>query len=126
MKARLRGTLALLFIVAGILTASAQESFIKLTGKIIDSQTQLPIPFANIQLKSKNSGTANNMDGEFIFKIPESQKNNTISISCIKYKTFEKPLSEIGLNISIALEPAAIQLDEVAVKAQTGLDSLSR
>jgi hypothetical protein len=103
-----------------------QEKFITLSGKITDFQTQNPIPFVNIQVKSRSIGTATNSEGEFIFKIPESLSEDTLLLSCIGYKIVAKPLGSVGLNISIALEPATVVLTEVTVNAPSGLDILKK
>ena len=123
MRVYLKGLITVA-LICGSLGLSAQEKFIRLTGKVTDSQTQLPVPYANIQLKSKSTGTATNAEGEFIFKLKESQANDTLIISCVGYKSIERPLRSMGLTISIAMDPAAIQLNEITVKAQTGLDIL--
>jgi hypothetical protein len=107
-------------------TALAQEKFITLTGKITDSHTQLAVPFVNIQLKSRSTGTSSNQDGEFIFKIAESQGSDTLFISSIGYKSMTVPLSKVGRNLSLSLEPAVIELAEVTVNAATGLDLLKK
>lgn len=115
---------ALLFFVFSIV--SAQEKFITLTGKITDSETRQPIPFVNVQLKSRSTGTSTNHDGEFIFKIPESQSSDTLLISSIGYKVLTVPLSGIGRNLSVTLEPAVVELAEVTVNATSGLELLKK
>ena len=119
-------SLILLLMLSASYPSAGQVKFIILSGKITDSQTQRPIPFVNIQLKSGSIGTATNAEGEFIFKIPESLSGDTLLISCIGYKTAEKSLRSVGLNISIALEPATVVLAEVTVNAPTGLDILKK
>jgi hypothetical protein len=107
-------------------SAAGQDKFITLTGKIIDSQTKHPIPFVNIQLKSRSIGTATNSEGEFIFKIPVGLSGDTLLLSCIGYKGAEKPVRSAGLNISITLEPATVLLAEVTVNPPSGLDIVKK
>jgi hypothetical protein len=102
--------------------AIAQEKFVTLTGKISDRHTHLPIPFVSIQLKSGSVGTSSNQDGEFIFKIAESLGKDTLVLSSIGYRSLKVPLSNVGRNLSLSLEPAVIELAEVTVNATTGLD----
>ena len=118
--------LIVLFLICGSGRVLSQEKFIILSGKVADAQTQQAIPFVNIQLKSRSIGTAANSDGEFIFKIPESQSGDTLLISCIGYKTLAKPLRSIGKNAMISLDPAVVELKEVTVNAPTGLDILKK
>lgn len=119
-----RGLIAILIFV--FYTAAAQEKIVTLTGKIVDKQTQHPIPFVNIQLKSGSSGTSTNQDGEFIFKIGESRNGDTLSISSIGYKTLLLPITKIGRNLLISLEPAIVELAEVTVNATSGLELLKK
>lgn len=116
--------LVTLFFLAYTMSASGQLEFLSLTGKITDAETHLPIPFVSVQLSSTSTGTVTNTKGEFIFKIPESHSRDTLSISCVGYKPLTMALASIGLNISLELEPAIVQLAEVTVTAQSGLDML--
>ena len=118
------GLIATLIVV--FYAASAQEKFVTLTGRIVDKQTQQPIPFVNIQLKSGSSGTSSNQDGEFIFKIEESKRADTLTISSIGYKTLLVPLAKIGRNILLSLDPAVVELAEVTVNATSGLELLKK
>jgi hypothetical protein len=104
----------------------SQQNFITLRGRITDAQTGQPLPFVNIQLKSGTIGTATNTEGEFIFKIPQNLSTDTLLVSSIGYKTVEKPLKSLGLSISVALQPAVVELAEVTVNADTGLDMIKK
>lgn len=53
-------------------------------GKIIDSLTQQPLPYATISFKKSNKGNYSNEDGEFNFR-SDFSKNDTIVISHVGY-----------------------------------------
>jgi hypothetical protein len=104
--------------------ASAQDKTITLRGEIKDSQTQRAIPFANLQMKSGSPGVSSNTHGAFIFKLPEEAMSDTVIISCIGYQTLHITVAKLRSIESIELSPAIIELQEVSVNAQSGLDIL--
>lgn len=117
----------LIVLVLSVATfcVSAQEKFVTIAGKITDTHTGRGIPFANIYLTSRASGTATNSAGEFIFKFSEAGVKDTLVVTCIGYKPFRQPLQSVGgKDIAIALEPAVVELAGITVKARTGLDIL--
>ena len=63
----------------------AQQGFLR--GKLLDSQTQEPIPFATVRVKGYALGIISNMDGGF--QIPEKFKalGGFLVISCMGYET---------------------------------------
>lgn len=113
-----------LFFITVVSSVGAQEKVIRLTGKIRDSQTGDPIPFVNIRLHTGSAGTATNSEGEFIFKIPVTGTIDTLIFSCVGYTTVKKPLWPNEKKIIINLTPAIIELAEVSVRPQSGLDML--
>ena len=86
-------------------------------GKIVDSKTTLPVPFASIRLKAKMMGVVSNGNGDF--QIPREFRDvaDSIVISCIGYNTTVvsfQDLQESLFNI-INIEPSVHSLDEVVV-----------
>ncbi|HHC79777.1 MAG TPA: carboxypeptidase-like regulatory domain-containing protein [Flavobacteriia bacterium] len=107
------------FIIALIFQSSLafgqQKEFIN--GRLINSKTKEPIPFATMRIKNKANGLISNFDGGF--KIPiEFQKNeNILEISSIGYQSREIILSSLSIgqiNI-IYLTEKVESLDEVVV-----------
>lgn len=92
-----------------------QDTAIK--GKIVDSQTDLPVPFASIKIKSKMLGVVSNGNGDFQIPKEYSETADSISISCIGYTT--KNVAFIDLQDSvlhfIKLFPSISSLDEFVV-----------
>ena len=58
-------------------------NFIKITGKVTDKQSKLPIPMADVYISGNGFGTITNDSGEFIFKIPLVYKNVTWKLEVI-------------------------------------------
>lgn len=89
---------------------------ITIKGKIINSYSGTPIPYASITLKNTTLGTCSNNEGNFIFHFPDSI-NHQISISCIGYKTYNIKNSDISGNdtLTIRLSPANYNIDDIVV-----------
>src|SRR5258708_7658572 len=101
--------------------ASGQDSN-SIGSKIIDQQSNQPIPFATIRLRTAQGirGLISNGDGDFQF--PSSYRSfiDTVIISCIGYLNkvmLIDVLKDGQLNI-ITLKQAPIRLKEVSVRAK--------
>ena len=93
-----------------------KPKIITFRGKVIDSQEKDALPYSNILIMRKNIGTVSNNDGEFVLKIQDSMKQDTVIISCMGYRQKIQPISDlVDENYTIALEPASVQLKEIKV-----------
>lgn len=86
---------------------------LKVSGKVVDQNTGLPLPFANIIYS--NTGTTTNMDGEFVFQINYHRAENIILVKFIGYETAAISLEEDNTNLAVVLKPKTEMLDEVVV-----------
>jgi hypothetical protein len=94
----------------------AKPSVIIFKGKVIDREEKDALPYSNIFIYRRNIGTVSNNDGEFVLKIPESMKNDTVVVSCLGYRQYLQPISELtDQNYTIPLQPTSVQLKEVKV-----------
>ncbi|MBU2945739.1 SusC/RagA family TonB-linked outer membrane protein [Zobellia uliginosa] len=84
----------------------------KITGLVVDNESNIPIPGVNIIEKGTTNGTLTDFDGQF--SIDVSDGNNILVISYLGYAS-----QEIGINnqsnLSVALEVSASELSEVVV-----------
>lgn len=87
-----------------------------LTGKVTDSRTLEPVPFANVFFANTSIGTISNEKGEFVLQKFQSGKYDLI-VSFMGYKTFEMSLSfsDNSQTIEVSLKPEAIELAEIVV-----------
>ncbi len=84
-----------------------------LSSILLDSMTQKPVAYATVQLKNK--GMITNEEGRFSFQFDgNSNKNDTLTISCIGYATISKPINAFKDGV-IYLSQKAIELDPVIV-----------
>ena len=90
------------------------KNFTEFKGKILDAQTSKALVFATITIKGTNASTVSNAQGDFVLKVPNSLLKNTVEVSFLGYETLTKQLDvKISNAFNLALEPAAIALNEV-------------
>lgn len=89
--------------------------FKELEGKVIDSNTNNPLIFADIVIKGSNISTVTNTEGEFLLKIPEFFFESIIMISHLGYHKKEIKISEFKNNEILKLEPAITELDVISI-----------
>ena len=100
----------LVFIIA-LYSISSQAQVI--SSKIVDSISKEPIPYATILFKKK--GIISNEEGRFSFLYKKgAQPTDTLTISCIGFKTIAKPLSQFKDSL-IYMSPKTIELKEVVL-----------
>ncbi len=108
--------LLLLFVTLFSNSLNAQDQ-VMLTGTIIDSQTDEPIPGVNVVEINENDriigGGITDFDGNFI--IPITSNGNRILISFIGYKAQKITITELKQKGSVKLVPDVQSIDEVQV-----------
>jgi len=88
----------------------------KLSGVVVDSLSNEPIPFAKVLFVNTADGAITNFDGKFTIKT--SKKVDSIQISFVGFKTLTIPIPKTNqLNLTIKMI-SSTQLQEVEVIAQ--------
>lgn len=113
LRIRLWATLVgLLFTVV----LSAQNSFIPISGKVIDAQTNEPLVGVSILGRGRSTGTVTDLDGKWEFAV--SEKGETILFSYVGYETKEVFLvGNAGAEEVVVAMEAGSNLSEVVVTA---------
>lgn len=96
-------------------------SQVRISGRIINQETNEVIPFVNCYLKSnKQLGTISNSDGNFIFDIDEILKEDQIIFSAIGFKTKSNRIADLVnvTDLSIYLQPENKLLEEVVISSK--------
>lgn len=81
----------------------------RIEGRVVDSETGSPIPFASIGIVGTAKGTSSNLNGEFSLN---ASKLDSIKISCLGYESVVIQSKE---ELLIRLKPMATRLDEVYI-----------
>ncbi|MBU0474078.1 MAG: DUF5686 and carboxypeptidase regulatory-like domain-containing protein [Bacteroidetes bacterium] len=99
-----------------LIIASNINSQNRISGKISNSETKIPLPNANIYIKDSYIGTVSNINGEYSLKI--SQSPATLIVSYIGYKTEQVEIeNKDSLQIDITLQPILLDVGSVVVIA---------
>lgn len=94
------------FLALSSLTAFSQEIF---TGKVVDGETNEPLPGATVLAKGTTNGVATGFNGEFVIDAPAG---TILVVSYLGYASVEVPG---GQNLMIALDSEANQLGEIVL-----------
>jgi hypothetical protein len=111
--------LLFLGILFASLTAWSQEPF---SGKIIDKTTKKPVAFAGLKFKFSRLQMMANADGRFSIPVELSGKNDSVTISCVGYKSRTLTLRKLESSATTELEPFMYSLNTVDVKDRGNID----
>jgi hypothetical protein len=110
--------ICLLFSLENPVIYCQQADFIR--GKVIDSKTSEPVPFATVRLKKSQVGIISNAEGDFRILNNAAFQSDSLIVSCIGYHRLSLGFS--GLKVSgmnnIKLIPNIYLLNEVRVTAK--------
>ncbi len=86
--------------------------------QLIDKETGLGVSYANVYLLNTSKGVASNLDGEFIFVVPQAKLSDKVVFSSIGYKTDTLLVREFLKTNRIELNPVATQLAEIEIRSK--------
>ena len=101
---------SLLFLGAQLVNAQDKT----LTGKVISSEDNQPLPGVNVVVKGTTQGTITDFDGNFTLKV--SNEAEVLVFSFMGMETQEIPIGSQA-TFNITLEPESSGMDEVVVVA---------
>ncbi len=108
--------LILFFISYQIFTLKVMSQNIKeLKGLILDLDKQTALPYTNIIVLHKESGTVSNEKGFFSLDLTNLEKEDTISFQYVGYKTQNISIKDMDSNLTIYLKEEIINLSEAFV-----------
>ena len=89
-----------------------------ITGRVIDTKTGEPVPFASIGIKGKTMGTLSTETGYFSITVSNVGADDSLKVSSIGYisRSFPMAKAQQFQNEPIYLTQSSVQLDEVVVK----------
>jgi hypothetical protein len=87
-----------------------------LRGRVLDAETQQPIPNAQVGVAHNRIGTSTNLDGRFALPIPPAYQRETLEVVLLGYEPYRQPLPTLpGSELRIALRLRPAVLGEVTV-----------
>lgn len=105
---------SLIVVIPSVLFSQTGE----VTGKILDAQTQEPLPFAHVFVSNTTLGTTSDVDGNFrLENVPIG--THDLIFSYIGYQTFQSKVTvaeEQTVTITVRLTQSLQELSEVEVK----------
>lgn len=104
-----------LALCGGIWNAQAQD----LSGKVIDAETKVEIPFAELYILDIQLGTIANENGAFHFQ-GELPKEMTLRVGATTYETKLLQVKK-GDVLTIALQKGHLDLEEIVIVASPGV-----
>lgn len=109
------------FLLMSLTTMFSQGT---ITGTLIDNESNMPLPGANVVVKGTTTGVVTDFEGKFSISVPNS--NGQLVISFIGYvnKTvnFNVPMGQTANLGNINLEVDSDQLDEVVIVGRGVID----
>ena len=96
------------------LNSLAQTTPKTITGRVVESPSNQPIPGANVVIKGTTTGTQTDTDGRFSLNVPSG--NVTLVISFIGYTSQDIAVGNRS-TVTVTLAPDAQSLNEVVVTA---------
>lgn len=88
-----------------------------LAGKVNDALSGEPLPYVSIAVKKSPIGTITNQEGEFILKLPEVLRNDSVVFSFVGYLPQAKAVKDLNTEVSVQLRSTSVRLREIKVKA---------
>lgn len=98
-----------------------KKSHAEISGRVFDEKTNESLPYVNIGVLSRETGTVTDTDGNFNLPLIREFENDTIRISMIGYRPIEilvKDIEEKENPLSFAMIEQISQLNEVVVTAK--------
>jgi hypothetical protein len=90
-----------------------------LSGKVVDSETSEPLPFATVGISHRGRGMVTNNNGDFILKINDDCLNDTLTVSYVGYINRRIPVRSMPGNVmTISMESDFIPIPEIIIRAQ--------
>lgn len=100
---------------------------IRVSGRVIDSETSEPLQYATVGISHRGRGTVSNNNGDFILKVDRSCLDDTLSVSYVGYSNRFLPVRSLAGNImTISMERDFIPIQEIIIRAQDPLQIIRK
>jgi hypothetical protein len=90
--------------------------FTSYKGEVVDSETKKPLVFATLTVEGTNISTVTNTEGNFLLKVPNDIKSESLVVTFLGYGTKTVPISSLKEeNNKIAMDVLVTELPEVNI-----------
>ncbi len=114
-----------LFILFLFLSIQYFPQSISFNGIVKDSDSKVLLQYANVFIKGSNFGTVTDEKGQFIVK-GNFKNTDTLVISYVGYKNFEKIISEIKIkSLSVELQKIILPSQTILIEASVGKQGIT-
>ena len=100
---------------------------IKISGRVIDAETNSPVAGASVVVEETQRGTSSDVEGRFFLQV-ESGKKISLDISSVGFVTKRLDnvlVNEDGETVEISLTPRSAQLQQVTVRSSAKKESVT-
>ncbi len=111
LKSPLRADFFLLMIFLFPLLALGQGRWLR--GRVYDQESGQVLSFARVSLKGENTGIHSDLDGKF--ELYSSTNTDTLLVSYIGYHIQVLPLSGVGQEFKVYLQPKEVRTEELLI-----------
>ena len=108
----MKRALFLLFIILGIKCGFSQT----VSGYVVDSKSNVALPYVNVYYEGKGVGGLTNEKG--FFSVPYNKKWNNLTFSCVGYTKKTVPITDTIKGLRIQLEMSSNVVSGVKIVAQ--------
>jgi hypothetical protein len=92
---------------------------ILISGRVTDTESAEPLPYATVGISHRGRGTVTNFNGDFILRLDNQYIDDTLSISYVGYVNRLIPVRSLPGNIlTISMERDYIPIPEIIIRAQ--------
>lgn len=118
-----------LLISLSLFVAQIQAQTIKITGNVIDDDTEEPMPFCSVYILGTSTGVLTDIDGNYSIEFDISE-GDTLATNSLGYtdalKAFDKTLSEQVINFRMRSSTLDIGLDIVVLAGENPANEIVR
>ena len=95
------------------------QDMVKLSGRVIDAETQEPLGYATVGIKDKPIGVVTNTEGAFEINVSDFGSGDSLKVSMLGYDNHAFLISEYQNNSVIAMKQKPVVLDEIVVNKES-------
>ena len=109
--------LAFLLALAPAPPVAAQEQ--NVAGRVLSADSRQPLTEAQVQVVGTQRGVLSNTAGRFLL-LNLSGNEVTLRVTLIGYRTLERTVSVGDMDLTLLMEPTALELDQIVVTGTPG------